>query len=63
MRTPPPLRSGSRTRSWVLSGGGKAPVSGGSVNLAGASLATVTGRQSGAVDAVPFTMRRMSRSA
>ena len=47
----------------MLSGGGKAPVSGGSVRRAGASLATVTGRQSGAVDAAPFTMRRMSRSA
>ncbi len=63
MRTPPPLRSGSRTRSCGASGGGKAPVSGGSVRRAGASFATVTGRQSAAVDAVPFTMRRMSRSA
>ena len=63
MRTPPPLRSGSRTRSWGARGGGKAPASGGSVRRAGASLATVTGRQSGAVDAEPFTMRRMSRSA
>ena len=60
MRMPPPLRSGSRTSSWVLSGGGKAPASGGSVRRAGASLAAVTGRQSGAVDAAPFTIRRMS---
>ena len=63
MRTPPPARSGSRTRSWGASGGGKAPASGGSVSRAGASLAAVTGRQSGAVHAAPFTMRRMRRSA
>ena len=47
MRMPAPARSGSRTRIWVLSGGGNAPSSGGSVSRAGASLATVTGRQSG----------------
>ena len=63
MRMPAPVRSGSRTSSCGARGGGNAPASGGSVSRAGASLATVTGRQSGAVDDAPFTMRRMSRSA
>ena len=63
MRMPAPVRSGSRTRSCGASGGGNAPASGGSVSRAGASLATVTGRQSGDVQPAPFTMRRISRSA
>ena len=42
-----PVRSGSRISSCGPSGGGNAPSSGGAVSLAGASLATVTGRQSG----------------
>ena len=63
MRMPAPTRCGSRISNCDASGGGKAPSSGGSVSRAGASFAAVTGRQSGAVEAAPLTMRRMTRSA
>ena len=58
MRIPPAVRSGSRISSCGPSGGGNAPSSGGAVRRAGASLATVTGRQSGAVESEPFSDRR-----
>ena len=58
MRIPPAVRSGSRINSCGPSGGGNAPSSGGAVRRAGASLATVTGRQSGAVESEPFSDRR-----
>ena len=43
MRMPDPHPSGSRTKSWVQSNGGKAPGSGGSVCRVVASFPTVTG--------------------
>ena len=63
MRTPPPVRSGSRISSCGARGGGKAPSSGGAVSRAGASLATVTGRQPGAVVSAPFSSRRRAAGA
>ena len=63
MRMPLPARTGSRTRICGASGGGKAPFSDGSISLAGASFAAVTGRQPGAVVSDPLSSTRMVRSA